>query len=196
MVLYLSVIAVAMVLISAFNIIFGMGYFGYSAWFVIFMVVASTAFQFLIDGLIAWLWSFTPNRWYTPDKKIMQVSDKQVKFYEKMKIRKWKDKVWELGGLGGFSKAKLVDANNPEYITRFIIESGKGIVEHYIGAFAGFLCIFLFPLKYALVIGVPVAIVNFVLNILPIWILKYNIPKLKVVLKRAERNKLREENKV
>lgn len=195
MVLYLSVIFSAMVIISVCNIAFGMSFFGYSPWFVILMVVVSTAFQFVIDGIIAWLWHFTPNKWYMPDRKIMQVSDKQVKFYEKMKIRKWKDKVWELGGLGGFSKAKLVDANSPEYITQFIIESGKGIVEHYIGAFAGFLCVFIFPLKYALVIGVPVALVNFVLNILPIWILKYNIPKLKVVLKRAERNKLREEKK-
>ena len=196
MVLYLSVIGIAMVLIAALNIIFGTASFGYSPWFVIFIVVISTAFQFAIDGLIAWLWHKTPNKWYTKDKRVVSPPDWQIKFFEKIKIRKWKDKIWELGALGGFSKAKMVDPKDPEYINLFIIESGKGIVEHYIGAVAGFLCVFIFPLKYAFVIGVPVACVNFVLNILPIWVLKYNLPKLKIVLKRAERNKAREENKI
>ena len=59
---------------------------------------------------------------------------------------------------------------------------------------------FLFPLKYALVIGIPVAVVNLILNILPTMILRYNVPKLTVVLKRLERqarlkNKQLEENK-
>ena len=93
----------------------------------------------------------------------------------------------------GFSKKHIKDPNDPEYIKTFIVECNKGTVEHFVSIFAGFLCIFIFPLKYALVIGVPVAIINVILNILPIFILRYNIPKLKVVLKRAERVSARNE---
>lgn len=187
MVLYLSIIFVANVVISGLNIIFGTATFGYSWWAVILMTLASTVFQFAIDGLFAIIVNKMPNKWFAVDNKHYQVSKRCQKFYEKLKIRKWKDKVWELGGLGGFRKNKLNDPNNPEYIERFIIESNKGVLTHRIGYFVGFLGVFLFPLKYALVIGVPVAIVNLFLNILPTMVLRYNTPKLQIVLKRLKR---------
>ena len=50
---------------------------------------------------------------------------------------------------------------------------------------AGFL-ILLFPLpKYALVVGLPIAIVNVFLNLLSTMVLRYNIPRLKVSYERA-----------
>ena len=130
-----------------------------------------------------------PNKWFTHDKKIFKISKHERKFYEKIKIRSWKDRVWELGALGGFRKNKIASTDDPEYFRRFIVESNKGIVEHRCGYFLGFLGIFLFPLKYALSIGVPIAIVNLVLSALPTMILRYNIPKLTIVLKRLERQK-------
>ena len=56
-----------------------------------------------------------------------------------------------------------------------------------LGVFAGFLVIFILPLKYALRIGVPVACVSALLCILPTMILRYNIPKLMVAYERAKR---------
>ena len=81
----------------------------------------------------------------------------------------------------------LKSPDDPEYIKQFIIECNKGVVTHRIGYFVGFLVVFLFPLKYAFVIGVPVAVVNLFLNILPTMVLRYNTPKLQVVLKRLKR---------
>lgn len=192
MFLYLSVIFISMIIISALNILFGMEFFGYSIGFVIMAVIASTIFQFVIDGIIAFIWKKMPNKWFGVDAKISMVGDKEIAFYNKIKVKDWKESVWELGGMGGFSKKSIINPSDPEYIKLFIIESNKGVVEHFVSCFGGFLCIFLFPLKYALVIGVPVAIVNTILNILPIFVLRYNIPKLKVILKRATRNKERE----
>ena len=40
----------------------------------------------------------------------------EQELYKKLKVRRWKDKVWELGGLGGFSKKKLADPSDPKYI--------------------------------------------------------------------------------
>ena len=184
MILYLGIIFFANVLISVLNIVFGTA----AAWWVIVMTVASTVFQFAIDGLFAVIVNKLPDRWFAMDKKCFQVTKRSQNFYEKLKIRKWKDKVWELGGLGGFRKNKINEPDNPEYFEKFIIESNKGIVTHRIGYFVGFLGVFLFPLKYAFKIGVPVALVNLVLNILPVMILRYNIPKLMVARKRLMRN--------
>ena len=187
MVLYISSILFAMIVVAVFNIWLGTPIFGYSPWFVIGAVVATTAFQIAIDGLAAFVISKFPARWFDETNKHFVVSKRSVKFYEKLHIRKWKDKVLELGFLSGFRKNKIASADNPEYFRRFIVESTKGIVEHRLGYVLGFLGIFLFPLKYALVIGVPIAIVNVILSGLPTMVLRYNIPKLTAVLKRLER---------
>lgn len=193
MVLYLTIIIIANIIVSALNIAFGTAYFGYEWWFVVIMCVVSTAFQFAADGLFAFIINKMPNKWFAVDNKHFEVSKRCQQFYQKLGIRKWKDKVWELGGLGGFRKNKINDPNNPEYIEQFIIESNKGIVTHRVGYFVGFLCVFIFPLKYALVIGLPIALVNLFLNILPTMVLRYNLPKLHAVLKRLKKYEKPEE---
>lgn len=189
MVLYISSILFAMIVVAVFNIWLGTPVFGYSPWFVIGAVVATTVFQIAIDGLAAFVISKFPAKWFDETNKHFVVSKRSVKFYEKLHIRKWKDKVLELGFLSGFRKNKIASADDPEYFRRFIVESNKGIVEHRLGYVLGFLGIFLFPLKYAFVIGVPIAIVNVILSGLPTMVLRYNIPKLTAVLKRLERQK-------
>jgi hypothetical protein len=178
-----------MIVVAALNIWLVMPIYGCSSWFVIGAVVATTAFQIAVDGLAAFVISKFPARWFDETNKHFVVSKRSVKFYEKLQIKKWKDKVLELGALSGFRKNKIASTDDPEYFRRFIVESNKGIVEHRCGYFLGFLGIFLFPLKYALSIGVPIAIVNLVLSALPTMILRYNIPKLTIVLKRLERQK-------
>lgn len=189
MILYISIILIAMTLISVANIIFT----SINMWYIISMVTITTIFQFAIDGLFAFIVNKLPNKWFGMNKKCFNVSNKTQRFYEKLGIRKWKDRVWELGGLSGFSKSKLNQPTNPEYIEQFIIESNKGIVTHRLGYVLGFLGIFIFPLKYALGIGIPVALVNLVLNILPTMILRYNVPKLKILHKRLTRNQMLKE---
>jgi E3 ubiquitin-protein ligase DOA10 len=48
----------------------------------------------------------------------------------------------------------------------------------------GFLIIFIFPLKYAPLFGLPVAIINAFYNYLSVAILRYNTPKLNALYKR------------
>ena len=152
--------------------------------FVISIIIS--AFQFVIDGLFAAVVKFLPDKWFGVEKSHYSIGPQGRALYEKLKIRKWKDKVWELGGLGGFRKNKIAHPNNLAYIEKFIIESHKGIFEHRIGCFAGFLCILIIPFKYSLSIAVPVAFVNLILNILPVMILRYNLPKLHALRKRIK----------
>lgn len=187
MVLYLSIVFGAVALISGLNIAFRDFSFNYSAVWVIVAVVLTTILEIAIQGIIATIVNHLPDKWFTHDKKIFKISKKERNFYEKLKIRSWKDKVWELGGLGGFRKNKIADKNNPEYLLKFVVESNKGVVDHVVGIVLGFLVIFMLPLKYAFSIGVPVACVNVILCVMPTMILRYNIPKILVAYERAKR---------
>ncbi len=175
-----------MLLIAGLNICLGTYAFDYSAMWIILATVLSTIVEIAISGGIAAITEHSPSRNFTPDRWLFRVTKKEQKFYEKIGIKSWKDKVWELGALGGFRKNKL-NNTSADYLFRFLIESNKGMLGHIISMFAGFLVIFILPLKYAWRIGFPVACVGFVLNLLPTLVLRYNIPKLTVAHKRAKR---------
>lgn len=200
MVMYLSIIIIATLLICGFNLLFNPMIAGFNPLWIICTVVLGVIIEIAIDGLFAAVIHAMPNKWFDKDKKFFDVSRKERKFYDKLKIKNWKDKVAELGFLGGFRKNKINDPKNPEYLAQFVIENNKGIILHVVGIFAGFL-ILLFPLpKYALVIGLPIALVNVFLNSLSTMVLRYNIPRLKVSYERAYKQlqleKKLEENKV
>lgn len=180
---YLTVIGVAMLIISAVNIIFGA-----AAWYnIIILVVVCTALQFALDGIIAIIINKMPDKLFGADNSLYNVSDFEKNLYKNLKVRKWKDKVWELGGLGGFSKKNLANPNSPEYIEKFIIECNKGVLTHRLSYPIGFLPMLFIPNICAFSIALPVAMVNLFLNILPTLILRYNTPKLKMLLQRMKR---------
>ena len=186
MILYISVILISMTIIALCNIFLGTATFGYFAGFVVLAVVLSTIFEIAVDGLFAFIVNKLPNKWFSPDKKFFFVSKRKQIFYEKLGIKKWKDKVLELGVLGGFRKNKIQDPKSAEYFETFLIECNKGVTCHRLGYIFGFLDIFIFPLQYALVIGLPVAVVNLFLSVLPTMVLQYNTPKLMAVYTRLK----------
>ena len=187
MALALWIIIPSVILVSCVDMIFVAPAMGVAPWFFVVAVLVSTVYQVAIDGIFAFLCNQIPAKW-VKDKKFFNVSKGEQRFYERLGIRAWKDKSLELGGLGGFSKAKINDPNNPEYIERFLVESYKGEIDHIVGMIAGFTVIFIFPLKFAWFVGVPVAIVNAAINYMSVMILRYNTPKLKTLYKRATRN--------
>jgi len=181
--LYLSVIGIAMAIISAANI-----FAGTASWYnVVSAVVLCTALQFALDGAAAIVINKTPDRFFSVDSPLYNVTESEKKLYKKLRVRSWKDYVWELGGLGGFSKKNLADPQSPEYIEKFIIECNKGVLTHRIAYPIGFLPMLFMPEPWSLTIALPVAIVNLFLNILPTLVLRYNTPKLKAVLKRLKK---------
>lgn len=181
--LYLTVIGVAMLIISAINMTFNTT----SRCGIIILVVVCTALQFALDGLIAIVINKLPDKFFGVNNRLYDVSEREMELYKKLKVRNWKDKVWELGGLGGFSKKKLASPNSPEYIERFIIECNKGVLTHRLSYPIGFLPMIFIPNVCAFSIAFPIATVNLLLNILPTLVLRYNTPKLKAMLKRMKR---------
>jgi hypothetical protein len=183
--LYLLTIGIAMALISACNIIAQTA----SWYWIIIAVVWCTALQFALDGSIAIVINKMPDRWFGVNNPLYRVSQKERELYKKLKVRLWKDKVWELGGIGGFSKKNLRDPSDPNYIEKFIIECNKGVLTHRLSYPIGFLAMLTLPGICSLTIALPVAMVNLYLNILPTLALRYNTPKLKAMLDRLNRKR-------
>lgn len=183
--LYLTIIGAAMAVIAGVNMALGTAQWYY----ILIAVVVSTALQFALDGTIAMIINKMPDAWFGVNNRHFDVSEREKKLYNKLKVRKWKDQVWELGGLGGFSKKNLLEPGSPAYIEKFIIECNKGVLTHRLSYPIGFLVMLLMPNVCAFTIGVPVAAVNLFLNVLPTLALRYNTPKLKWMLLRLQRKK-------
>ena len=181
--LYLSIIGISVAVISAANILCDTA----SWYYVVIAVIWCTALQFALDGFIAILINKMPNKWFGVDNAAYNVSRREQELYKKLKVRRWKDRVWELGGLGGFSKKSLKEPTNPEYIERFIIECNKGVITHRLSYPIGFLAMLTLSGICSLTIALPVACVNLFLNVLPTLVLRYNTPKLHSVLTRMKR---------
>lgn len=178
--MYLSIIGFAMLIISAINIVFNT-----ASWYnIIMLVIVCTVLQFALDGSIALIINKLPDKLFAVNNPIYKVSEAEKNFYKKIKVKNWKDKIWELGGLGGFSKKTLANPDSPVYIEKFIIECNKGVLTHRLSYLIGFLPMFFIQNICALTIALPVAIVNLFLNILPTLALRYNTPKLQAMFKK------------
>ena len=159
-------------------------------YYVIILVVLCTALQFLLDGIMAFIINKIPDKFFGINNPLYNVSELEKSFYKKIKVRNWKDKVWELGGLGGFSKKCLENPDSAEYIEKFIIECNKGVLTHRLSYPIGFLPMLFINNVCAWSVAFPVAVVNLFLNILPTLALRYNTPKLQLMLKRKN-NKIK-----
>lgn len=178
--LYFSIIGTSMLIISVLNIIFSV-----ASWYnVIIAVILCTALQFVLDGVVAIIINSIPDKFFRINNVFNNVTPAEIKLYKKLKVRSWKDKVWELGSLGGFSKKNLLNYNSSEYIEKFIVECNKGVITHMLSYPVGFIAIIFLPGLCKVTIALPVAVINLLLNILPTIVLRYNIPKLHAALNR------------
>lgn len=165
--------------------------------------VLFTTLEFGLDALIAWLTRLLPEKAVDPFGKLYRVAKWEKKVYKKLGIVKWKDKIPEAGGLlAKFQKKKVLDFHDNTYILTFMRESVYAEVMHVISAVAGLFvpalcaCRLLWPdvipqVHWCVRIALPVALVNFVLQVLPVMVQRYVRPQLMSVYlrnqKRAER---------
>ena len=191
--LYVIIISICAVILSTLNICFFQTYLGLNWWQIILVTIGYIALAILIDAIIALIVNKLPKKWFKKDSKVFKIFKWERKFYEKIGIKKWKDKIPELGKLGNFSKSKVEDPTSVEYIERFILESKIGETVHFIGLFASFILLS-YP-RFLLCFGLPVAVINLLLNIPSLLILRYNRPKLGVLLERNKRLQQRKREK-
>ena len=180
MMLYLCIIAAAVLLIAtAVSLAASTAFFPVLGW-----TALATAVVMLVDAFTATACRLLPQKAANPEKKIFQVSAKEKKFYEKLKIRKWKDKVPEIGHSTGFRKNKIDDPKSIEYLDRFLLEIGYGELGHITSCFTSYLILLLFPVHPLwLAMAIPVATVSLLLNLPSLFILRYNSYKLRILRK-------------
>lgn len=193
--MYLLSILLCAAVVAVIDIIFAAPVYNLSALYIIVAVLIYVVVVIVIDGIFAtfvrWL---LPQKWFGVDKAFFAASKRTCRFYEKIGVKKWKDKILELGMFTAFSKSKIADPTNNEYIARYIMEANYGIAVHFSGIVFGFLIMVIYP-PYWLIFGLPVSIVNAVYNYLSFVILRYNLPKLHTLYKFNERRRKAQEEK-
>ncbi len=188
--LYLIVILNAMTLIILVNVLLNSTLYNLDFWYIVLAVVLNTISVIVVSGIVATLVrQVLPEKWF--NEMDIKVSKKEMRFYEKLGVKKWKDLVPELGFFTGFRKNKIANPKSIEYVDRYILEINYGIYVHFVSIFASFLIVFIYPLKYCLMFGIPVAIVSVILHLMPLFTLRYNLPKLKTIKKILINKKLK-----
>ncbi len=187
--LYLIVILVSVLLTTAINLAFLIPHSANVAMTMLLNVTLAAIAVIALDGIIALIIRrLTPSKWYSHEKRIFKVTKKERNFYQKIKIKHWKDSVPELGCFTGFHKNDLRSTNDEVYLSRFIIEANYGVVIHIANAILGFLIMFL-PFCSSMGIWIPVFAVNFILSILPVFVLRYVSYTLQRLYERTNTNK-------
>ena len=152
----------------------------------ILFVFASIIYVIIIDGLTATIVHHLPKKIADPYR--FKTKKWEKKFFNFIKIKKWKDYIPEIGeATVDFAKDKLQTNSDSSYLYLFLIEMGYAEIIHIVSFFTGFLIIFLIPLRYALFIGLPVGIINIIFNLLSALIQRYNRPKLLIVYERTKK---------
>ena len=182
--LYLYIICICSFIIILLNAVFFSTILLLNFFQITLLTVICVVIQILVDLILALIGRRCfPSKWFGVNNKLFCAKPKERLFYEKIGIKKWKDKVLELGALSGFRKNKIREPKNNEYIGKYILEANYGVLVHVLNVIFGFSIAFIFPQKYILSFCLPVSIVNAVLNLLPLFVLRYNLPKLFMIYK-------------
>ena len=184
--LYLIVITVGAVCIAALHAAVSLGWAQFPlalAWTALAVAVAIA-----IDGVLAFLVRRLPERFFRADAPLFRVGSRERRLWRKIGVQRWKDLVPELGMFTGFRKSKFDSATDAEYLARFLLESNYGVLGHLLGAAFGF-AIIAVPCIGGVTVGLPVAIVNAVLSLMPCAILRYHTPPLTRLWRRSLGNR-------
>lgn len=146
-----------------------------------FLVAAIVCFPAIVVALLVHL---IPKTFYNPKNKIFAARKGEDKLFEKLNVKKWKDKIPEAGKTGGFARNHLYDPRNPDYIKKYIIEGCLAEALHSLSIIWGIAALFLVPKQLVLPMGVPLALFNFFVHIFPILIQRYMRPRLMKTLER------------
>ena len=150
----------------------------------------------IMAGIITLITRILPAKVFSPYRHRYKVSSKENKFYNKLKIKKWKDKIPELGKLSGFAKTEIAEPNNPQYIFKFLTENCIAEALHFYSIVAGLLVFVFLPREYVFTIGLPIFFLNMSLHIMPIFVQRYLRPKFLKIYNRliSQNEKINQNN--
>jgi len=196
--LYLFIVFAGTVAVATGNAVYVGAITGAVVWWVpIVLTVGTVAALFACDIIFAFVVKSLPRKWFDPRRRIFRASKCEARFYEFIRINKWKDKVPEVGKLVGYDKTKVGDLSSAN-LNMFLTETAYAEVIHYFCLLSSVIVpvvYFMLPLPqiqgFFWTIILPCAFVNFALNLPPIFIQRHNRPRLlriyDLLLKKEER---------
>ncbi len=144
----------------------------------VFLITATlTAAVIAADGVLAMLIRLLPARFFSYEKRFFTTAPWEIRLYRLLGVKRWKCIVPDLGCFTKFEKRSLKEPYSSDYTERYLKEATYGIVIHAANMAGGFLILPLFP-TYALSVALPVALVNLLLSLLPLMLLRFNLPPL------------------
>lgn len=190
--LYFILIMISVIFIFSLNIPIALhNSFSIGTVFMYFFI--TVAFCGIVSFLIMLIIHRLPKKYFKPDLALFKTYKIEKRLYKIFKVKKWKDKVPELGKLEGFEKNKLKDPTNPRYLEEFLIDSCKSEAIHFLSAFLAIFIFFIVPKPFKILIALPVFIINFVCHIMPVIIQRYMRPRLLTIY---EVSKSRKQNNI
>lgn len=150
--------------------------------------LVTAAFWIALLGGIALGSRLLPACWYNHKNAFFRTRAWELKLYNALRIRAWKDYLPELGGIVGFAKDRLPDSINEDYLDRFLWETCYTEAAHWICMFAGFSYLGLLPLvetpRRYLGLFLGICCFNFFAHLPFIFIQRYNRPRLEMLRDR------------
>ena len=128
-----------------------------------------------------------PRNYFDARKKRWHTFKFEEKIYRFLRVKKWKDKIPELGNISGFGKKKIEDPNNPIYLYKFLTENCLADSLHFFSIFAGVLVFVLVPSRFILTIALPIFIVNTIMNTMSWMVQRFLRPKMVKMYERLLR---------
>ena len=188
--LYLILISFGIILSLSLGLGISTAIFGIEWWYVVLTVLLTFIALFAINAVVALFVRYVmPKKYFNANLKIHKVHKWEIRFFKKIQINKWKDLVPEAGRvLVGFDKTKVANKEDETYINKFLSETIYAETMHFWSIiFAGF--VFFISPQLLLTVVLPQFVINFVINLLPVMIQRYNRPRLMVALERINRLK-------
>ncbi|QHA91008.1 hypothetical protein [Bacillus sp. N1-1] len=145
--------------------------------FTVWMIVINTTFWLVVCFGLAYGVRLIPRSFYEKNTWVFHERSYEKRFYKKIQLSLWKDKLPEWGNVFNFEKKNLHTELNKEYLNKFILETYYAEVGHIGMGIVGFACIVVNPegfTRFALICSS----VNLVVQIPFCLIQRYNRPRL------------------
>lgn len=134
-----------------------------------------------------------PNKWqnklFDSDKRFYQVSEREMHFYRKIRLPKWKDKLPQHNT--DFEKRHLAKNITIDYLLKYIFVTCRAEVIHYVTGVVGYLSLFFSFLsenvEYCRDIYLTIATAMMIGNLPFSMIQRYNRYRLKKLLDRMKK---------
>lgn len=134
-------------------------------------------FLFALDIVVAFAVHKLPRKLFSPYRRIFNIPKAEDKLHSLLLVRKWKDKIPELGQLCNFKKDRL-SGTKSEYLYVFLEETCYAEMIHLLMGIVGFAVMFINPMRLWVYYPLQLCVFNLILNLPPILVQRYNRPKL------------------